>query len=197
MHVLLGIQYQAHFPELVHSLESGLGIYKLKLSPDGPATATIAGPHHSFNLMMEKVGNVSALLNEFARGLLQWNTDGPPMPECLPLTNEELATAARFNSVDTLTLDGITDWNNPLTLPSANLCATHLTPVYYGTPMQPPNAPKKPPRKLRIHTETREDFLDTDEEPTLPTWSSPRMCKAGNTSPEILNKFARSTQPCI
>ena len=26
-HILLGIQYPAHFPRFVHSLESGLGIY--------------------------------------------------------------------------------------------------------------------------------------------------------------------------
>ena len=32
-HVLLGIQYVAHFPRLVHSLESGLGIYEVKLQP--------------------------------------------------------------------------------------------------------------------------------------------------------------------
>ena len=32
-HILLGIQYAAHFPRLVHSLESGLGIYEVKLKP--------------------------------------------------------------------------------------------------------------------------------------------------------------------
>jgi hypothetical protein len=71
VHVLLGIQYLAHFPKHIHSLDSGFGIYELRLTPDGPATATIAGSHHSFNLKMEKVGNMSALLNQFTQGLLQ------------------------------------------------------------------------------------------------------------------------------
>ena len=130
VHVLLGIQYLAHFPKHIHSLDSGLGIYELRLTPDGPATATIAGPHHSFNLMVEKVGNMEALLNQFSQGLLQWNTNGPPMPECLPLSEEELQTAARINIAELLTLDGIADWNNPNSPPSSQICSTHLTPLH-------------------------------------------------------------------
>ena len=43
--VLLGIQYAAHFPKLVHSLESGLGIYEVRLLAGDPhITAAIAGP---------------------------------------------------------------------------------------------------------------------------------------------------------
>jgi hypothetical protein len=50
--ILLGIQYASHFPTLVHSLESGLSIYKVKLTPSSSEyTAAIAGPHHSFNLI--------------------------------------------------------------------------------------------------------------------------------------------------
>jgi hypothetical protein len=152
VHVLLGIQYLAHFPKHIHSLDSGLGIYELRLTPDGPATATIAGPHHSFNLMVEKVGNMSALLNQFTQGLLQWNTHGPPMPKCLPLSEEELQMAARVNTAEMLTLDGTANWENPHTLLLSKICGTHLA---------TPNAPRKVPRpEMRLHTDTREDFLD-------------------------------------
>ena len=51
VHVLLGIQYIAHYPRKVHSLDCGLGIYELRLTSDGPATATIAGPHHQATLI--------------------------------------------------------------------------------------------------------------------------------------------------
>ena len=39
VHILLGIQYVAHFPKHIHSLESGLGIYELRLTPDRPITS--------------------------------------------------------------------------------------------------------------------------------------------------------------
>ena len=164
VHVLLGIQYISHFPKHIHSLDSGLGIYELRLIPGGPATATIAGPHHSFNLIMEKVGNLSAMLKQFTQGLLQWKTNGPPMPEYLPLSSDELETAARINIAEMLTLEGITDWDNPLTLPSFRICSAHLTPLRCNPRSFPvtPKAPKKLPKpKSRLHTDTREDFLET------------------------------------
>ena len=37
------------------------------------------------------------------------------MPEYIPLSNEELELAAQINVTELLTLDGITDWNNPRT----------------------------------------------------------------------------------
>ena len=71
--VLLGIQYSAHFPKLVHSLESGLAIYEVKLLAGDPLiTAAIAGPHHSFNTMFKKIGNTSTMLAAFTQGLAQW-----------------------------------------------------------------------------------------------------------------------------
>ena len=71
--VLLGIQYAAHFPKLVHSLESGLAIYEVRLPAGDPLiTAAIAGPHHSFNTMLEKVGDTSSMQAAFTQGLAQW-----------------------------------------------------------------------------------------------------------------------------
>ena len=79
INVLLGIQYSAHFPKLVHSLESGLAIYKVRLLAGDPLiTAAIAGPHISFNTMLEKVGDTSAILAAFTQGLAQWEKSGPP-----------------------------------------------------------------------------------------------------------------------
>ena len=67
--VLLGIQHSAHFPKLVHSLESGLGIYEIRLLAGDPhITAAIAGPHPSFNRMLERVGNTGATLATFTQG---------------------------------------------------------------------------------------------------------------------------------
>ena len=70
VNVLLGIQYAAHFPRLVHQLESGLGIYEVKLQPGSENyTAAIAGPHHSFDLIMEHVGGAVTMMASFRRGL--------------------------------------------------------------------------------------------------------------------------------
>ena len=71
--ILLGIQYNAFFPRLVHSLETGLAIYEVKLQPHHTEyTAALAGPHHSFNFLALKVGNVSFLLQKFKAGIDFW-----------------------------------------------------------------------------------------------------------------------------
>ena len=113
--ILLGIQYLAHFPKLVHSLDSGLGIYEVRLSPFSPhVAAALAGPHHSFNLMLEKVGDMVTMLTAFNRGLKQWKTQGPPPPSHLPLTMEEIKLAVAHNLEEATGIEGISEWNNPL-----------------------------------------------------------------------------------
>ena len=103
-HILLGIQYNAHFPELVHSLENGLSIYKVKLQPHSSKyTAAIAGPHHSFNCLTSKVGNVAHLLHKFKEGIDHWRISGPPPPKSLPLTMDELNLATSLNQADMAT----------------------------------------------------------------------------------------------
>ena len=75
--MLLGIQYSAHFPKLVHSLDSGLAIYEVRLLAGDPlVTAAIAGPHHSFNMMLEKIGDTGATLAAFTQGLDHSQTRG-------------------------------------------------------------------------------------------------------------------------
>ena len=77
--ILLGIQYLSLFPKLVHSLDNGLSIFEVQLAPSSPeVTAAIAGPHHSFNLILEHVGDVVTMITAFGRGLDQWNAHGPP-----------------------------------------------------------------------------------------------------------------------
>ena len=87
--ILLGVQYLSHFPTLVHSLDSGLSIFEVRLMPSSPAvTAAIAGPHHSFNLILAQVGDMVTMLAAFKRGLNQWNTSGPPSIPHLSLTGQ-------------------------------------------------------------------------------------------------------------
>jgi hypothetical protein len=64
--ILLGIQYLSHFPKLVHSLDNGLSIFEVQLTPSSPeVTAAIAGPHHFFNLILEQVGDMVTMITAF------------------------------------------------------------------------------------------------------------------------------------
>ena len=68
--MLLGTPNSTNFPKLVHSLESGLGIYEIRLLADDPhITAAIAGPHPSFYKLIEMIGNTGAMLATFTEGL--------------------------------------------------------------------------------------------------------------------------------
>ena len=88
----------------MHSLESGLGIYEIRLLAGDPhITAAIAGPHPSFNKMLGRVGN---MLATFTQVLDHWKLFGPPPIKSMYLNTRdlELATApnlAEFGSPDT------------------------------------------------------------------------------------------------
>ena len=47
--LLIGVYYQCIFPEVLHTLPSGLFIAKLKLKSSNGWNAVIGGPHHSFS----------------------------------------------------------------------------------------------------------------------------------------------------
>jgi hypothetical protein len=49
---------------------------------------------------------------------------------------------------------------------------------------------------VRLHTDTREDFLETDNEPKQPSWNPRRTCQETDTSPEILKEFEPSKKSC-
>ena len=139
------------------------------------------------------------MLTQFTKGLQQWKTSGPPMPEYIPLSNEELELAAQINVTELLTLDGITDWNNPRTLTSSQVCSTHLTPMDCDPRNQDttPGAPRKLPKpKSRLHTDTREDFLDSDNTMAPNLEPASRTCQECDTSPEIFQQFPARNTTC-
>ena len=112
-HILLGIQYPAHFPRFVHSLESGLGIYEVKLKPSSPrCTAALAGPHHTFNMLAGKVGNVSYLLKKFNDGLSYWKSFGAPSPKSIGMSEEELSLVLKFNLKGVQTARAESRWDS-------------------------------------------------------------------------------------
>ena len=60
-------------------LPNGLGIYTLKIKSFGNKfNAVIAGPHSSFDRLLEKVGNAAYLLKLFADGLDSYRSLGAP-----------------------------------------------------------------------------------------------------------------------
>ena len=124
--ILLGIKYLSHFPKLVHSLESGLGIFELRLSARSPCiTAAIAGPRYSFTNIVERVGDMSTMLAAFAKGLDQWKVHGHPTPQHLPLNMEELSLAAPLNMSERTELEDVSDLDNPVTYPVSRIYLGH------------------------------------------------------------------------
>ena len=100
--VLVGIMYSSSFPTLVHMLDSGLGIYKCKLSSHNKQwNALVGGPHESFNFLAQKSGNVAHLLNNFKEGLKVFRTSGPPKLSRCPMTVQEELFAKSMNAMDT------------------------------------------------------------------------------------------------
>ena len=175
VNVLLGIQYNAHFPRLVHQLESGLGIYEVKLSPGSENyTAAIAGPHHSFDLIMDHVGGALTMLASFRQGLDRWTTEGPPPIKSICysdfLSYDELQASYAQRKAELTSIADLRDWEDITeNCPMAQLCPTHKDAEDTTPPEQEvttvPGAPRKTPRtKDRIKTETRDDILDGVDE---------------------------------
>eukprot|EP00092_Neocalanus_flemingeri_P018101 GFUD01019591.1.p1 GENE.GFUD01019591.1~~GFUD01019591.1.p1 ORF type:complete len:2548 (-),score=673.50 GFUD01019591.1:927-8570(-) len=179
--ILLGVQHNALFPKLVHMLESGLGIYMVKLQPHSKRhTAALAGPHHSFNFLAGKVGNVSYLLKKFQEGIDYWRTSGAPAPKVISMSKEDLslahfvnrAEAASCGIADVETIDDDDD-------ATAGICVTHAAVrpetedlEIHGSPKRselssdtPPPAPSKKARnrvRERLPTDTRDDLLEEE-----------------------------------
>ena len=186
-HILLGIQYAAHFPRLVHSLESGLGIYEVKLKPHSSRfTAALAGPHKSFTFLAEKVGNVSFLLKKFTEGISYWKSCGAPAPKGIALTQEELKMAKMLNigEVASCTNEDVDQLIEDDAMENLSLCCSHatlmpmpVTPTTSSTPRNCPDAPTKQPKGLhkRLTTDTDENFLDEAPQNHLKSCSSKRL----------------------
>ena len=100
--VLVGIMYLSSFPELVHMLDCGLSIFKVKLSSHNQKwNALIGGPHETFSFLSEKVGNTAQLLASFADSLKVFRTCGPPSLSSLPWTVEEELSVKSKSAADT------------------------------------------------------------------------------------------------
>ena len=102
--ILLGIKYNAFFPVLIHMLPNGLGIYKLKVKSFGNKfTGVIAGPHSSFDKLLQKVGNGAYLLHIFTEGVQTWRTLGAPKLEVMKtpiMTEEDMMKARHLNGME-------------------------------------------------------------------------------------------------
>ena len=99
--VLVGIMYLSSFPEVVHMLDCGLSIFKVKLSPhDKKWNALIGGPHETFSFLSEKAGNTAQLLANFVDSLKVFRTCGPPSLTTLPWTVEEELSVKSKSAAD-------------------------------------------------------------------------------------------------
>ena len=174
--ILLGIQYATHFPTLVHSLESGLGIYKVKLTPSSSEyTAAIAGPHHSFNLILEQAGGMMTMLTAFKEGINRWKEHGPPPPQHLPLTTEEIQLAISLNREEAPDLKDLKDWDDPASYPKSHICDTH-PPASVHPPRPTPNL-----RKLTTPVRTNAMSSSAHYAPTPYSYRSPSTTHSAST----------------
>ena len=93
--ILLGITYNSIFPVAVHSLENGLTIYKLQVTPfDKRYNSVIGGPHESFTFMAEQAGSARMVLVNLMRQLENYQNLGPPSLSKSIMTVEDLEFAA-------------------------------------------------------------------------------------------------------
>ena len=158
-HVLLGIQYSSHFPRLVHSLDSGLGIYEVKLHSH--YTAAVAGPHSSFNLLAGKLGNVALLLKKFTEGIDHWKDYGAPAPKSIGMTSEELKYAYLINRDEiccstpmNVSYHDIFNSDTPV----YQICLAHAARKVIDDSAAPISCYNT--HRSRIQTDTRDDLLD-------------------------------------
>ena len=105
--ILLGILYSNLFPKPVHTLESGLTIYKLVISShDKKFNATIGGPHESFNSYANYFGSIPCFLANLQVQLENYNKFGPPKLSHTLLSKEDIEFAKQYNE---LNVDGYED----------------------------------------------------------------------------------------
>ena len=139
-------------------MTSGCAIYEVKLQPHSSRyTATIAGPHHSFNMLAGAVGNVSHLLNQFIDGLKKYKRFGPAAPKSIGMTDAEYELAYQFNRGQ-LTTGGMSldDLNDVEPDQTTKICTTHGD-LSYKTPVI---ARTNPPELMEDDDEVLFDGLE-------------------------------------
>ena len=99
--MLLGIKYNSIFPTPVHTLPSGLTIYKSRLaSHGGKYDSCIGGPHSSFSILANLAGGAAQLIGHFVDGLKAYRQFGPPKLSAIAMTKEEIHLANEYNAAE-------------------------------------------------------------------------------------------------
>ena len=79
MDILLGLAYTTIFLKEIHTLESGLAIYELKMSPHVKGfNAVIGGPSELFENLVGYVGSMSPVFANLTAQLENYKQLGPP-----------------------------------------------------------------------------------------------------------------------
>ena len=95
--ILLGILYQSIFPIPVHTLESGLTIYKLQItSHDKRYNSVIGGPHDSFQYMANYFGGLNIVFANLCQQLDTFRRNGPPKLSQVMMTKEDQQFAEQY-----------------------------------------------------------------------------------------------------
>ena len=106
--VLLGIQYNSCFPQILHTLPCGLFIAKLKLkSHDGLTTGCIGGPHETFSNLIGQCGDASRLMTLFISSLENFRKMGAPKLDSPMMSIEDFDFAAKMNCVEVTDIVGV------------------------------------------------------------------------------------------
>ena len=82
--LLLGVYYANCHPEVLHTLESGLFIARLKLASTNGYTGVIGGPHSSFAQLANYHGETVRLLSSFVTSIKDYKRFGPPSIPNMP-----------------------------------------------------------------------------------------------------------------
>ena len=104
--ILLGILYASCHPQILHTLPSGLFIAKLKLSNSKGFTAAIGGPHSSFQMMANHVGETVRLMTYFVDGIKSYQDWGAPKLPAPVMTYEDMEFARMMNSSEVASVVG-------------------------------------------------------------------------------------------
>ena len=109
------------------------------------------------------------------------------------LSAKDMELAAALNLAEIRGLDDISEFNNKITLPTAFICAEHITPLAEECIRQPPPSPRKIPKSQgRVLTDTREDLLDSydaDDELVIRTCSEDTTAEALEDILQFYNVF--------